>query len=124
MNQVRNEKELLAQLSEKKQTIEIEGSLATKVLRIKATGKIAWALVLGSISVAAAGTLLTPITGGMGIIAGLSLSPVALSILGIPATVTALSLAFMGKGVWVLNALRLYRVIKIGSTIKLIRGEA
>ena len=46
-----NEKDLSEALKNDKDTIEIEGDLADKVIRIKATGSVAWAIAIGSIAV-------------------------------------------------------------------------
>ena len=39
---VKTSKQLGQAIKEEKETIEIEGDLAAKVIRIKATGKVAW----------------------------------------------------------------------------------
>ncbi|WP_275897270.1 hypothetical protein [Helicobacter suis] len=39
---IQTEEELARAIKEGRDTIEIEGDLATKTIRIKATGKVAW----------------------------------------------------------------------------------
>lgn len=49
---VSSSKELGKALKEEKDEIEIVGDLKTKVVRIKATGKVAWVIAFGAITVA------------------------------------------------------------------------
>ena len=106
---VQTEKELGEALKKEQDTIEIEGGLSKRVLRIKAPGTIAWAVAIGAIGIVVA-FLIT--SGGIGIplsgLVGLGAVPV----LGKSATVSAVSIALAAGGVNALNSLRCYRVVE------------
>lgn len=105
-----DEKELGKAIKAKRETIVIEGDLKNKVVKIKATGKVAWAVAIGGIAIALAIILAT---GGTGILPTLVVAaPTTVSILGLPAAVTAVSIAIAGGGVAVLNKLRKYKIIE------------
>lgn len=87
--------------------IEIEGDLRRKVLKIKATGKIAWAVVVGAITVAIASVTIVPIAGMASFVA----APMAVTILGGSCTNVAISIAIAGGGIITLNQLRKYKII-------------
>lgn len=116
---VSTEKELAQSLKENKSTIEIEGDLCRKVIRIKATGKLAWGVALAAITVAVVATLSS---GGMALPVSGVVAGAATGILGVGATTCAISLAVAAGGVAVLNKLRSYKVEKISDThIKLFK---
>ncbi|WP_455917131.1 hypothetical protein, partial [Leclercia tamurae] len=99
---VRTEKELGEALKNGQDTIEIEGDLQKKVLKIKATGSVAWIIAIGAIGIAVAITLGTsgagaPVSGLVG--AG------AVTVLGLPAALSAVSIAVAAGGVGALNSL-------------------
>lgn len=103
------EKELGRALKDEQDTIEIEGDLTKKVLRIKATGKVAWAIAIGAIGIAvtiliSSGGTGAPVSGLVGI--------GAVSVLGGATSVSAISIAVAAGGVSALNSLRRYRVVK------------
>lgn len=54
---VKNAKELGTAVHNEEPTIEIEGDLAKKTFKIKATGKIAWCVCIGAIGVAIIATV-------------------------------------------------------------------
>lgn len=89
-----------------------DNGLTKHVQKIKAVGKTAWVLAAGAVIAAlatATGTVLTggassPMTGP----AEFAFMGTASSILGVPAAMTAASIAFAGGGVAVLNSLRKY----------------
>lgn len=54
---ITDEKELGKALQDGIDSIEIEGNLKDKVLRIKASGKVAWVIALGAIAIAVIVTL-------------------------------------------------------------------
>lgn len=116
---ISTEKELGEALKNNQDTIEIEGHLTTKVLKIKATGKVSWAIAIGAIGIAVAITLGTggtaaPVAGAVGI--------GAVSILGVSATTSAVAIAVAAGGIGALNSLRKYKIAsKEGNKIKLIR---
>ena len=53
MRRVKNKKDLADAIAAKESTIEIEGNLAKRVIRIKATGPVAWGIAIGAIGIAA-----------------------------------------------------------------------
>ncbi len=112
-----DEKELGKALNEDKDTIEIEGNLAAKVIRIKATGKVSWAVAIGAIAVAILAIVLIPTSGGVSApVSVLTATPsfvVASSVLGTQAAVSAVSIAVAGGGVGTLKKLRKYKLEKI-----------
>ena len=54
---INNEKDLGKAINDNQPYIEIEGDLVNKVMRIKATGKAAWIIAIGAVTVAVAGSL-------------------------------------------------------------------
>lgn len=58
---ITNDKELGEALKAQKDTIEIEGNLKNKVLKIRATGTIAWAVCIGAIGITVVAILAIPI---------------------------------------------------------------
>lgn len=109
---VRTEKELGKAIKEEKDTIEIEGDLRRKVIIIKATGKVAWAVAIGAIGVAVTATFLILPTGGASAPATGVLLPAAVAfgggIGGISVACAAVSIAVAAGGVGALNTLREY----------------
>ena len=105
---ITNEKELGEAIKNEQDTIEIEGNLVTKVIKIKATGKVAWVIALGAISVA---VLVTVGSGGTAAPAAGVVGIGAASILGLPAAISAVAIAIAAVGVGVLNSLRKYKVV-------------
>jgi len=106
---VKTEEELAEAIENEEETIEIEGDLKEKVIKIKATGKVAWIIALGAIGVAvtvviASGGSLAPASGIIGV--------AAISILGLPVAISAVSIAVAAGGVAVLNKLRKYKIVK------------
>ena len=104
---ISTEKELGQALREGKDCIEIEIDLKKKVLRIKAIGKIAWAICIAGIAGAVA---IFIATGGTGTPASKVLMVAPIAILGSPAVYAAIAIAVAGGGVGVLNKLRKYKV--------------
>lgn len=113
VRKVKTEKELGEALKAGEDEIEIEGDLAQRTIRIRATGKLAWAVAFGALGIAAvavyatigsAGTS-TSVTGSMAFISGSA----AAGILGVTTAATALSIAIAAGGVGALTRLRKYR---------------
>lgn len=113
---VRTSKELGQAIKEEKDTIEIYGDLATKVIRIKATGKVAWGVAAAALGIGVfliihtpQATIATAPVGGTGgpisFTGGAVSTGAAGAILG-PATITALSVAVTAGGVGALTTLR------------------
>jgi len=130
---VTNEKELGKALNDNVDEIEIEANLRKKVIKIKAKGKVAWVIAIGSISLAvplvmvtvmSAGTA-TPITApvAVGALTG------ATGVLGIGAAFSAVSIAAgaaiaagsVSAGVAALNKLRKYKMTDYGDRLVLTR---
>jgi len=115
---INNEEDLGEALKNEQDTIEIEGDLKNKVLRIKATGKVAWVVAIGAISVAIAGTVYPvpePTTQGLSKAFALTAAGGAVTILGISTTVAAISIAIAAGGVGGLKLLRRYKVVEQSS---------
>ena len=93
---VHNEKELAQALKNDSDTIEIHGDLSKKTLKIKAAGKLAWAIAFGAIGVAMASVFLTMGSGGTAapVTAGTMAfaAPAATAALGLGTTITVGSL--------------------------------
>ena len=104
---IKDEKELGEALKNEQDTIEIEGDLKKKVLKIKATGKVAWVVAIGAIGVAvvvavSSGGAAAPVSGVVGI--------GAVSVLGLSAATSAVAIAVAAGGVGALNSLRRYKI--------------
>lgn len=109
---VKSERELADMLNENAEYIELEGNLADHVYRIKATGKVAWAVATGAIIVAVALILKGPATMGMSFApAALGAGP-AISILGAGATASGIALVVAARNTRVLGNLRSYKIIE------------
>lgn len=116
--------------------MEIEGDLVNKVFKIKATGNVAWLVAGGAITVAVVAILAiqatsatAPATGpvaGVGLVAeSVALSAGgagAVGILGVSATVTAISIGVGAKSKNAVNKLRNnYNMKKSGNKLILTR---
>ena len=121
---VKNEKELSDAIKKAQDTIEIEGDLGKKVLRIKATGKIAWAVAAGAIGVAVVAILYPvpePTTQVASKSFALAASGSAAAILGAGTTATAVSIAIAAGGVGILNKLRTYEIVSTANNRVVLR---
>ncbi|OSZ45865.1 hypothetical protein BVZ31_00565 [Alcaligenes faecalis] len=105
---IRSEKELGEALKNDQDTIEIEGDLQKKVLRIKATGSVAWLIAIGAIAIAVAVTLGT---GGVGAPVSGVVGAGAVTVLGLPTALSAVSIAVAAGGSGALNSLRKYKIV-------------
>lgn len=110
MRKVTTEEELAEAIKQNESCIEIEGSLATKTLKIKAAGNVAWAVAIGSIAICFYAVVASIGTGGAALpaVSGASLaaSGAAVSVLGTASTISAISLAVSAGGLAVLKKLR------------------
>ncbi|MCQ2378639.1 MAG: hypothetical protein MJ016_05440 [Victivallaceae bacterium] len=108
--QVQNEKELAKAIQQDSIEIEItDPKTGKRVLRIKATGKIAWGVAFGALAIGVAALLIPspdPATKGAVPLLG---GGAAAAILG-TATPVAIAIAVAAGGVGVLNKLRAYKV--------------
>lgn len=112
MPKVKTAEELGEALKNGESTIEIEGDLAKKTVKIRATGKVAWAIALGAIGIAVGAAYATIPTGGTSTAVGVVAAPAAVGILGISATAAAISIAIAAGGVGGLKKLRRYKEVK------------
>ena len=122
MKTVKTAKELGLAIKSNEEYIYVEGDLKNKVIRIKATGKIAWALAAGSLAAAitcylaipATTTVSTTVAGPAGTIVGSAIpftgsavaSTVVASALGIKATAVAIGIGVACGGVGGVISLR------------------
>lgn len=110
MSKVKTSAELGAALAKGESTIEIEGDLARKVIRIKATGKVAWLIAFAAIGLAYIAIRLrfpavaatAPAAASAALVSGSS----AVAILGPGAVIAAVQLALTAGGMGVLARLR------------------
>jgi hypothetical protein len=107
---INTEKELGDALKNQESRLEIEGDLANKVIKIRAAGKVAWAVAFGAIVVAVIATLGTAGSGGTSApatVPALAFAiPVAASTLGASVTIAAVWIAVAAGGAAALNTLR------------------
>ncbi|TSA84719.1 hypothetical protein FNE76_03885 [Helicobacter mehlei] len=87
---VSNEAELAEAIQSGVSTIEIEGGLKNKVIKIKATGAAAWAVAITAIVVAVTATIAS---GGLVAPASLFTVAGAVGILGTAPTISAVTIA-------------------------------
>ncbi|WP_434624044.1 hypothetical protein [Azospirillum sp. B2RO_4] len=101
--------ELKDAINKGQDTISIEGDLAKKILKIKATGKVAWLVAIGAIGLSAYALIsapaTAPVTGGANFAASAIGGGAAVSILGASTTAFAISLAVAAGGVGILKTL-------------------
>ena len=115
---VKTEEELAEAIENGEDTIEIEGDLKEKTLKIKATGKVAWVVAIGAIGVA---VTIVITTGGAGAPASGIIGVGAVSILGLPAAVSSVAIAVAAGGVGILNKLRDYKVIENNDDVLILK---
>lgn len=116
MKTVFTAKELGEALKNNEDTIEIQGNLVTKTVRIRATGKVAWVVAFGAIGVAfysiVTAPASAPATGGSAQMAGFTAAGIgAASTLGASTTATAIAIAVAAGGIGSLTSLRKYKEI-------------
>ena len=113
MRTVRNKDDLAQAVEQKEDTIVIEGDLAKKVIKIKATGKVAWAVAIGGITVAVLAILAAPETAGTSTaVTVAAFAPTAAAVGGADVALTAIGIAVAAGGVGVLNQLRSYDIVE------------
>jgi hypothetical protein len=110
MTIVTTEKELGEALKNDEDTIEIEGDLVNKTVRIRATGKATWVIAIGAIGVAVAAIIATAPTAGASAPMALVAATGAASVLG-SVTPAAIAIAVGAGGVAALNKLRSYKEV-------------
>lgn len=111
MRTVTTNEDLAKAVDEKEDIIVIEGDLAKKVIKIKAKGKVAWAVAIGGIGVAVAAILAAPTTAGTSAIPGGAAFVGTATVLGgADIALVAIGIAVASGGVGVLNQLRKYSI--------------
>ncbi|WP_120955757.1 hypothetical protein [Helicobacter mehlei] len=108
--QVSNEKELAEAIENGENSIEIVGDFSKKIVKIKATGDVAWGIAIAAIAAAVAMAIAS---GGLAAPASLFTAAGAVGILGTGPTISAVTIAVAAGGVGVLNKLRGYNLKKI-----------
>jgi hypothetical protein len=123
---VRNEEELGKALKNNVDLIEVEYDLKRKVVRIRAINDVAWMVCIAAMTVGVASIIATAATAGTtapvnALVATPALAG-AVTVMGVPTTISAVGIAVAGGGVASLNKLRNYKVKSIsGEKIQLIR---
>lgn len=111
---VDNTKDLGSAIERGEEEIIIEGDLGKKIIRIKATGKVAFIIAIGAVACALVVAVSAPATGpgapAMGVIATTSASA-AVGVWGLATTVAAISLCIGTGSTIVLK--KLYKEYKI-----------
>lgn len=107
---VKDARELGKALKKGEKQISIEGELVQRVLTIKHTSEIPWAMALGAVTVPI--TTLTLMGPYRRVSFGLHTytAPTAIGIIGAKATETAIEVGVAGGGVSALNKLRSYKI--------------
>lgn len=101
MKKVRTEEELAQAMEDEEDSIIIEGDLANKTIKLKATGSFAWGIAIGAIALAVALAMT-----GVGIPAALGVATASVAAIGTGATTTAIALGVAAGGTAILSALR------------------
>lgn len=114
-----NEKELGKAVKDKVDEIEIIGDLKNNVIRIKATGKVAWVVAIGAVGVAVACVLTAPADVAVPPAAAVHFAVAAPTLLaastalgGTSVAISAIMIAVAAGGVGALNSLRSYNLVK------------
>lgn len=111
---IRTAKDLGEAIKNDENYIEIEGDLGKKVIRIKATGKVAWLVAFGALSVAITSIIVKVSSAGIAApvttAALVTSAPAAIGILGGKTALTAVLIAVAGGSATVLNKLRKYNI--------------
>lgn len=112
--------ELAEAIKNNEESIIIEGDLKNKVIRIKATGKVAWGVCAAALGAAivfylatpAAAVATTPVGGGMSFVGGVAATTMAMTALG-TATGAAVAIGVAAGGIGALNTLRdKYKIVE------------
>lgn len=118
MTTVHTEEELAKAIERNEDSIEIEGDLAQKTIRIRAAGKVAWAIAFGAITVAVLATLSMIGTAGTDSVVAAPIALIsatgAVGVLGATTTYSAVAIAVAAGGVAALTRLRNYKEVSRG----------
>jgi hypothetical protein len=108
-------------LKNEEDTIEIEGDLANKTIKIRATGNVAWAIAFAAIAIAVGAAIVAIPTGGASSAITFAIAPAAVGVLGVPVTTMAISIAIAAGGVGALTRLRKYKEVRRGDGLLVLR---
>lgn len=120
---INSSKELGKKLKSDPEEIKVEVDLGKKIVKIKATGKVSWAIAIGAIGVAVTAFIAAPATAGVSSVVAMTTAPAAVSILGISTTTAAISTAVAGGGTLVLNKLRKYDLVETNASYMVFRRK-
>lgn len=101
MKTVKTEEDLAQAMKDEEDAIIIEGDLANKTIKIKATGSFAWLAAVGAIGLAVVAA-----PSGVGIPIAATSAFAATGVLGISTTTAAVAIAVAAGGVGILNSMR------------------
>ncbi|MDY4486175.1 MAG: adhesin [Anaerovibrio sp.] len=126
MTVVHNVKDLVNAILNGEIEIEIKGPIKNVVIKIKATGVVAWGVAIGAIGIAAAAVIASPATGGVsGVVGGTAAFAATAAALGGTSIATAaIGIAVAGGGVSVLNKLREYDIKEQGTEHVILRKKS
>lgn len=121
---ITDEKELRDALQAGTDSIEIEGNLKDKVVRIKASGKVAWVIALGAIAVAVIVALSHTLANISNANKVLMESPALAPHLGLSIVWILLGIAVVAIIVAMLNKFRGYKLEKVSSERIILRKKS
>lgn len=120
---ITDEKELRDALQAGTDSIEIEGNLKDKVVRIKASGKVAWVIALGAIAVAVIVALSHTLANAGNANKVLMESPTLAPHLGLGIVWILLGIAVVATTLAMLNKFRGYKLEKVSNTRIILRKK-
>lgn len=120
---ITDEKELSKALQDGIDSIEIEGNLKDKVLRIKASGKVAWVIALGAIAIAVIVALSNTLANISGANKVLMESPDSAPYLWLGGVWILAGIAVVAITLAMLNKFRGYKLEKVSNTRIILRKK-
>lgn len=120
---ITDEKELSKALQDGIDSIEIEGNLKDKVLRIKASGKVAWVIALGAIAIAVIVALSNTLANIGGANKVLMESPDSAPYLWLGGVWILVGIAVVAITLAMLNKFRGYKLEKVSNTRIILRKK-
>ena len=114
---MRDEKEVAREIKNGASTIEVEGDLAKKIIKIKAQGDVIWGICMVGIAVVVAAAFVAGGSGGLALAPSTCIATPAMAapigILGTGAAISAVEIAIFAGGISGLDKLRKYKLEKI-----------
>lgn len=120
---ITDEKELRQALQDGTDSIEIEGNLKDKVVRIKASGKVAWVIALGAIAVAVIVALPHTLANISNANKVLVETPTSAPHLGLGVVWSLVGIAVVATTFAMLNKFRGYKLEKVSDTRIILRKK-